>query len=250
MPLTILETLSQVLDPQICTRMIKYYEAAKEYQFKSDYSASITNFGKFLELVARAIYKKITGNDTNESCGRVTRKIANSDFSNKNVRVYVTNAIDAAYAIRNGRDAAHSSITIDTNQYDCVYVSTSSDWILGELLVELCKSNRESISKILNSIVNRRLPLLFEDSEGKKIVLTNSISAGKEALIKLYSANKPLKLEEIMQGSNMKRTNMSVQLGNLTKGKLVSKLLDGSFELTPLGINTTESIIADLRKKR
>lgn len=244
----IIDILAPPLDVKICEKMIDYYERAKEYEFKREYASSITNYGKYLELVAKALYKHITNDNNDYGCGDLTKKIVNSGTPNDNIRLHITRAIDAAYGIRNGRDAAHSTIKMDTNQYDCAYVSSICDWVLGELMVELGNSNRESVSFILDSIITRKIPFLYEDSDGKQILLTNELTAGEEALVKIYVLRKPLKPVEILVGSNKKSDNLRKQLKKMETNKLVSKLKDGSYELTPTGEIEATNIIIKIKE--
>lgn len=247
---SIVDILTPPFDKKVCEKMVDYYEKGKEYEFKKEYDSSITNFGKFLELVAKAVYKYTTGDDMDYPCGTLTIKITNSKTLNDNLRLHIPRAIDAAYGIRNGRDAAHSTIKMDTSAYDCAYVSSVCDWILGELLVELGNSDRSAVLQILESIVSRKVPFLFKDADGKQIILSTSLTAGEEALVKIYSLRKPLSQYEILVGSNQSRDNLRHQLRRMEVKKLVSKLKDKTYELTPTGTIEATKIILRIKERK
>lgn len=247
---SIFNTLTPPLDPVIVEKMLKYYSESKEEQFRRKYASAMNTYGKFLEFCAKAIYL-FSGekDDKRYRCKDYTTRIVNSKIVSESIRLLIPSAIDSAFAIRNKRDVSHPTIKMDTSPFDCIYVSATCDWILGELIVELGQANRDTAHELLKSLNSKRHPFIYEDTDGKLIVLAKHLPAGKEALIKLYISNDPLSATQLNKGSEHTINNLRTQLRNLEIDKKVSKLKDGRYELLPPGSIEAENIIESLIKE-
>lgn len=247
---SILDIVSPPLKRDISEKMLRYYQEAKDLEFVQKYAPAMTSYGKFLEFVAKAVFLYSGGVDNKKFvCKDYSNRIVQSGEKNDVIRLLIPLAIDSAYSIRNKRDVAHPSITMDTSPYDCVYVSATCDWILGELIVELGNIGRDKSREVLNSIMTKRFPFVYENADGKLIILSKELTAGKEALVKLYVSNNPLSAIQIQEGSNHTIQNFRTQLRNLELDKKVSKLNDGRYELLPPGANEAEQIIKSLTEE-
>lgn len=247
---SILDMVSPPLEMDISEKMLRYYQEAKDLEFVQKYAPAMTSYGKFLEFVAKAIFLSSGGVDNKKfGCRDYTNRIPQLEVENDVVRLLIPIAIDSAYSIRNKRDVAHPSITMDTSPYDCFYVSASCDWILGELIVEFNGTKRDKAREVLNSIVMKRFPFVYENADGKLIVLSKDLTAGKEALVKLYVSNSPLTANQLNEGSTHSLQNIRTQLRTLETDKKVSKLNDGRYQLLPPGAREAEKIIKSLTRE-
>lgn len=247
---SLLEYISPPLDREISGKMLQYYQKAKDQEFILQFASSMLYYGKFLELVSRAVFLYTGGQDNGKlGCKDYTNRIVQSNIVNDNIRLLIPWAIDSAFAIRNKRDVAHATVKMDTSAYDCIYVSGTCNWILGELIVELGGIERDKAREVLNSIAMKRFPFVYENADGKLIVLSKDLSAGKEALVKLYVSNSPLNVNQLNEGSNHSLQNTRTQLRTLETDKKVSKLNDGRYQSLPPGARGAENIIKSLTKE-
>lgn len=158
--------LSQFLEEKYSTKMIDYFKDAKKMHNLRQYASAITTFGKFLELTAEALCEYMKLGECDIGCGKVVDKMIKSTNQNKSIKLYIPRAILAAFSIRNGRDAAHGTAELVTSPYDSEYVSSVCDWILGEILVELSNEDRDTIRGVLNSLNEKKNPIVYENSDG------------------------------------------------------------------------------------
>ncbi len=234
--------LSPPLESKVCEKFLDYYLEAKNDQLLERWADAITKYGKFLEFVAKAVYLNATNDKTDYLCSQYTRHIRNQMRLPDSLRLYIPTTIDAVYNLRNNRDAAHASLNIDSNFHDCSYSSAASDWILGELLVEFGSKKRDSVNALLQMISVRRIPLVFRNSEGKLLVISNKNPAWLNALILLYSEKKPLTVTEISAGIHETPENIRTQFAY--RRQMVCKLSDGRYELMPPGAVEVERVLA------
>jgi hypothetical protein len=230
--------------------MLEYYQEAKKLHNSRQYASAITTFGKFLELTAEALCQHMGIGNCESGCGKVTDKMTSSNYPNDSLKLHIPRAIKAAFSIRNGRDAAHGTANMVTSPYDSLYVSAVSDWVLGELLVELGDQDREMIRGMLNSIAEKKSPIFYENSDGDLIILSNEITVGEQGLLKLYFLNRPAKLVELENSvrTRAKLDNLRKQFYNYESDFLVSKLRSGQYEILPGGIARVEKIMEKLQQ--
>ena len=237
----IIGLLSPPLDKNMCLKLIDYYDRAKTDQFLGRWDDAITKYGKFIELSARLIYVQATNDKTEKQCRDYTKLIKNKMNLNDSLRLYVPNAIDATYDIRNNRDAAHSSLEIEANQNDCIYTSAACDWILTELLIAFSKRDRSKVSSLISSIVTRKIPFVFENSEGRKLVPNTSNPAWLNGIILLYNEKQPMSLADISYSIRESKDNIKKQFNR--KKSFVYQREDGKYEILPEGMLEVEKFV-------
>jgi len=239
-----LNSINLPFDFKYTSKMLEYYQDAKKLHSSRQYASAITTYGKFLELTAEALCQHMGLGNCDSGCGKVTDKMISSNYPNDSLKLHIPRAIKAAFSIRNGRDAAHGTTSMITSPYDSLYVSSVSDWVLGELLVELGNQDREMIRGMLNSITEKKSPIFYENSDGELIILSNEITVGEQGLLKLYFLNRPAELNELVNGMRTKSKfdNLRKQFYNYESDFLVSRLRSGQYEILPKGIAKVEAI--------
>jgi hypothetical protein len=240
----LLKQFQNSLDLDLCSKMLDYYSDAKNEQLLNHWDNSITKYGKFLEFVAKAVYQKSSG-DSNERLLRdYTASIRKQMSLPKAIRLYLPNAMEACYDIRNHRDAAHATLSVDPNMLDCTYVSAICDWVLGELLIQFGGSDRNSISTFLYSLTFRRLPFFYTASDGTPLLLIENAPAGLETLSLLNIKKRQMTLDEICRCiPHHSRNNIRTQLNKCKIKKQVFQTASATYEILPPGILAVEEFL-------
>lgn len=234
------------LEPKLSSKMLDYYAEAKNEQMLSHWDTAITKYGKFLEFVAKGLYQKSTGDSNDRLLRDYTSSIRKQTSLPKAIRLYLTNAIEACYDIRNNRDAAHATLSVDPNLLDCAYVSATCDWILSELLIQYGDSDRASISEFLLSLTRRQMPFLYKTLDGTALLLIEDIPAGLESLSLLYLKKTPMNLDELCKSiPHHTRDNIRIQLNSARRRKQVFLAANGQYEILPPGVGAVEAFLKE-----
>ena len=88
--------------------------------------------------------------------------------------------------MRNKRGIGHVGGDIDANSIDTMAISRNADWIICELIRVYHKLPIEEAQDLIDSILVRSLPIVWEVA-GKKRVLKDGLTAKQKALVLLYS---------------------------------------------------------------
>lgn len=235
--------LTPPLENRFTVKMMEYYQEAKKLHYVKQYASAITTFGKFLEVAAEALCNYMNLGDCDASCGKVVEKMIKSQYSNRSLKLYIPRAIQAAFSIRNGRDAAHGTTNMVTSSYDSEYVASVCDWVLGELVVELSSRDRESVRGLLDTITEKKTPIIYENSDGDLVILQYNLPVKHEIIIILYFRNMPLPISGIVAGCKKPPTTIRSALKRMEGERYITRLRSGAYELLPPGILKAEEII-------
>jgi hypothetical protein len=174
-------------------RLIESYLSIKEAFAEGQYDACGLRAGKFCEVVLRLLQEKLTGTHTRfgeklpnftDECRRL-EKLPRS-AGNESLRVIIPRALDYVYTLRNKRDIGHVGGDVDANETDAAACTRSIDWCVAELIRIYHNLSLEEAQELIDSIVARQLPLVWEVG-GVKRVLKPGLSLKDQTLCLLYS---------------------------------------------------------------
>jgi hypothetical protein len=94
----------------------------------------------------------------------------------------------ALYEIRNNRNVGHVGGDVDPNHMDAVCVLQMSKWIVAELVRVLHNVDTDTATDIVDTLVERETPLIWE-VRGRKRVLDTGLKMKPKTLLLLYASN-------------------------------------------------------------
>lgn len=209
------------------------------------------NGGKFCEIVysilechinSRFLAGPLKPSNMVDAC----KKLENASNFPRSIRIQIPRMLVALYEIRNNRNVGHVGADVNPNYMDSTLVIQSVKWILAELIRVFHNVSIDEATKIVNSITDRSLPLIWKTESFTKI-LSNTLNARDKMFVLLYSENKPLSLKNIcytLEYSNITQFKTKV-ITPAHKEILVhydSKL--NTVQLTPIGQRYVEQNIA------
>jgi len=171
----------------------KHYKKIKENFLEGRYEPSELNGAKFSEVVLRILQWHTSPNQTYTPLGakiknfdQATRNFENKTNLSDSIRFHIPRILNVLYTIRNKRAVGHVGEDVDPNHMDALFVVTASDWILAELVRIFHNISISDAQKIIEGIIVRKIPLVW-DIEGKKRVLEKNMSYKDKVLVLLYS---------------------------------------------------------------
>lgn len=159
-------------------------------------------------------------------------------------RIHIPRALRTIYDFRSKRDVAHLGNGVSPNFADSSLVLAIAAWVLAELVRLTHKCPAAEAQIIVDSLVERRIPLVWQ--QGKTIrVLDTGLGSREKTLVVLYHADpRVLKDDELLEAveySNGSKYRREI-LGGLHDEALID-YRNGRIVLLPPGRRMVENIL-------
>ena len=248
-----LQELFPTVPKRLTTSLIKHYKKIKENFLENRYDPSEINGAKFSEVVIRILQWHTSQTNSYTPLGtkinnfdQATRQFENKTIYPDAIRFHIPKLLNVIYTIRNKRGVGHVGGDIDPNHMDSLFIVNATDWIMAELIRIFHTVTVSEASAMIESIITRRIPLVWE-VEGRKRILQQNLSYKDKVLILLYSEypNPTIdnSLFEWSEHSNISNFRRDVLKG-LHKEKLIEyDLRTKKVYLSPTGLHKVEEKI-------
>ncbi len=160
----------------------------------------------------------------------------------RSIRIQIPRMLIALYEIRNNRNVGHIGGDVDPNHMDAVCILQMAKWIMAELVRVLHDVDTEKATVMVESLVERETPLIW-DVSGKKRVLSTALSMRDKTLLLLHATDGQVPESALV--SSLEHSNASVYrrdiLHKLHRARLIE--YDASArtaEISPIGIADVE----------
>ncbi len=250
-----IQTLLSSIPKVLSKALDKHYKKIKENFLEGKYEPSELNGAKFSEVVIRILQWHCSTNNIYTPLGTRIRNFsqATKNFENKSnfpdsIRFHIPRTLNVLYIIRNKRGVGHVAGDVDPNHMDALFIVSACDWIMAELVRIFHNISISEAQDIIESIITRKIPLVW-DIEGRKRVLQKNMSYRDKVLVFLYSEYpNPIKVRSLFDwtehthSSNFRRD----VLESLHKDKLVEYDKNkNKVHLSPIGRKKVEEEIID-----
>jgi hypothetical protein len=248
------------LPTKLREKLIKTYQELKSSFVRGEFESSGLRAGKFCEVALRVLQNDLTGTfiplgnkvpNYKSECERLEQ--LDSSTGPESLRILMPRALNFLYTLRNKRGIGHVGGDIDANEIDAATCVRLADWCLSELIRVLHHLSIEEAQSLLDSIAERRLPLVWEIF-GKKRVLQTKIGYKAQVLLLLYSQpGNGVPLEDLLEWTENPRKDNFVRtvISPLHKQRLVLYDRETDFVvISPTGSKKVEdemlpSLLAD-----
>ncbi len=210
--------LKQTIPVELVDELFNKYDLLKNkflsgYFDRTNFEPSELNGGKFSEIVLRILQYLTTNPHTYTPLDVEVRfndqTMAQFEHAapavTASIRIHIPRIIRSMHDVRNRRGVAHVSSQISPNLMDSILVTSNADWILAELIRLYADQSPEDAQRIIDSIVEKKIPLLWE-LDGLPVILDAKMEKQNSILVFLYRKGD--------EGANIKEIN------NLLTGKL------------------------------
>ncbi|MCU7493307.1 MAG: hypothetical protein HF300_15915 [Ignavibacteria bacterium] len=183
--------------------LIESYNEIQKNFIEQRWEPSELNGGKLCEIIYTIIKGYIGGtyppapskpNNMVDAC----RALENTPNITRSLRIQIPRMIIALYEIRNNRGVGHVSGDVNPNHMDAVAVLYMSKWLMSELVRVFHNADMVTASEIVDSLVERKSPIVWE-VDGKRRILKNGLTFKDKTLVLLHSANRHLQESELIE---------------------------------------------------
>jgi hypothetical protein len=91
----------------------------------------------------------------------------------RSIRIQIPRMLVALYEIRNQRNVGHVGGDVDPNAMDALCVLQIAKWIMAELVRVLHNVDTETATVLVDTLIERETPLIWEVSGKKRVLATN-----------------------------------------------------------------------------
>lgn len=199
-------------------KLISTYEELKSSFVRGQFESSGLRAGKFCELVLRVLQNNLTGTfiplgnkipNYKSECERLEQ--CPSTSGPESLRILMPRALNFLYTLRNKRGIGHVGGDIDANEIDAATCVRLADWCFCELIRVFHHLPIEEAQSLVDSIAERRLPLVW-DILGKKRILKTNIGYKSQVLLLLYSQpSNGVPLEDLLEWTENPRKDNFVR---------------------------------------
>jgi len=233
---TIAENLSGAIDGEVVDEILKSYVKLSTEFRKGDLDTCLSQAGKFVEHVLRAIEYLRKGKAPTEirNAAQTVREIENDASLSESLRLLVPKvAYGMVYQIRNKRGAVHVK-EIDARHIDAALCVQAASWIIAELLRLYHVDNESAIAQAMGTLVRAQIPLV--EVFGDEVAVTSKVPSEIELLL-LISKSEPDGLDRRALGVSSKLSAPAVTrtIQGLEKSRFVHKTRAGHFRMTGPG---------------
>jgi hypothetical protein len=160
----------------------------------------------------------------------------------RSIRIQIPRMLVALYEIRNNRNVGHIGGDVDPNHMDAVYVLQMAKWIMAELVRVLHDVDTEKATVMVESLVERETPLIW-DVSGKKRVLSTALSMRDKTLLLLHATDGQVPESALV--SWLEHSNASVYRRDILRKLHRARLIEydasaRTAEISPIGIADVE----------
>ncbi len=209
--------------------------------------------GRFCEIVytiiggfASSTYPSVPEKPANfvSAC----RNLENNTSVPRSFQILIPRILPALYEIRNNRNVGHVGGDVDPNHMDATAVVSMSSWIMGELVRVFHKVSVQEAQEIVDSLVERRIPLVWNIA-GLKRVLDPNLSLKYQILLLISSSPTPVLIDDLFSWCDYNnRPYFTKTLRQLHKKRLLELSIDlNTVQILPPGSAYISQMIASRR---
>ncbi|HDD44126.1 MAG: hypothetical protein DRO88_12255 [Promethearchaeia archaeon] len=244
----IIEILGNQIPKDLLNKLNRIYNKLKRNFWLGKDEECIEKAGKFVEIVTR-ILEYITINsftpfEDELKVSETLRKFENlpkQDFP-ESIRIMIPRVLYSLYTFRSKRGGAHIK-NIDPTHMDAIYITSACDWIIAELIRLYHTQDDREIQNIIESIVEKKVPLLEEFDNDIKILDPTLPVSGKVLAILYKRYPNFVSKKDIDKWVPTKlSSHISTTLRNLDDRGLIYRK-DNNIKLTIKGVKYVEEKI-------
>lgn len=232
------------------TPLLKEYNSILQNFTEQRWTPAELSGGKFCEIAytvlegfAKNSYAAAPAKPRNfvDAC----KKLESNAAVPRSFQILIPRLLPPLYEIRNNRNVGHVGGDVDPNFMDSSTVLSIAGWVMAELVRVLHSVSVEEAQAMVNSLSERRVPLIWE-SRGVKRVLNSSLSLRDQILALLASCPGRVEIAQLREGTEAKNpARFKKTLRALHNARMVEVSENAaSAELLPPGSLIASKIVA------
>jgi hypothetical protein len=155
-------------------------------------------------------------------------------------RVTIPRVLVGLYDVRNNRGVAHVGGDVSANHMDASYVMHAARWVMAELVRMFHDTDVSTATKIVDALVDRSLPVVWQVA-GVRRILDTSLSLTDKTLLLLYTESAGAKDTDLARDLEQDRIgNYRRVLQRLHANRLIEYSGSGVAVISPKGEKDVE----------
>jgi len=190
------QSLEKAFPPDLVEELLRCYEKLQQDYFLADYRPLCIEAARFAEIAIRMLQHAATGNHIllQSQIQNFTAEVVKlgqlpSSVANDSIRLLMPRVLQVVYDVRNKRNVGHTGGEVDENFADATLALNCCNWVLAELTRIYHTGNIEQAQKIVDSIVEIKLPVI-QDFDGFLKVLDPDLPLPSKVLVLLHHKGK------------------------------------------------------------
>lgn len=239
------ELITSGIDKTTVDKLIEEYRIVKREHLLGDHEKVILHSAKVADLILALIKNNVSGKAVDVNAIRFDklreeiRKYPKASAEDVILTLAIPRVAESVYTIRNKKNVAHVK-TVDPDFLDSSYCVSACDWMLSELVLLFSKTDPESASELINSILVKRVPTIEKFEDESIVILRKDLSVAQEIMLTLYHYYpKRLKNTDINKSVRSSLPYINRLLANLEAQRRIHQTEVG-YKLTKLGIEVVE----------
>lgn len=240
-------------------RLIATYSALKRRHLEARHDNSHDSAGlsasKFCETLLRYLQEELTGSsipfgvhipNLPDECRKLITLPATAGI--ESFRIILPRAISFLYTLRGKRGIGHVAGDVDANHIDLEVIVRTCDWIMCELIRAKHGLSLEEADEIIESVLTKSLPHVWEVA-GRKRILRNDLDYQQKTLLLAYSESQTaVPAEDLFTWTE--HSNFGVYKKTVLRTLHTKRLIEYDREtdmvfLSPLGVREVEDKLID-----
>lgn len=171
--------LQSRLPSELVDVLLSSYEEIKQNFYLGKHEPSELNGGKFVEACFRILQYETNGGRYT-AIGTSIRNVIGklrafeqipSANARESFRIHLPRTLLAMYNVRNKRGVGHLGGDVNPNRADASLLVACADWAMAELFRIYYQCSLEEAQTIVDALVQRRLSLVYELEDTKRVLL-------------------------------------------------------------------------------
>ena len=198
------DELSKHLDPALTKELFTEFYETKTAYWLGDIKKTIIHSGQFAEACIAILLKlskpsqiidlnKIEFEIFFNKLMQLPKKTANEEL----LFLVIPQVIKSVYTVRSKKRIAHLKIN-NAEQVDSEMIVTSCNWVMCQFISLYCDFASEEVERLVNSIIERKVPTIEKFEDGEIMVLKKDLSFKEKLLLVLYQFPRRMKTKEII----------------------------------------------------
>lgn len=192
--------------------LAEYDKITRNYR-ESRWEASELDGGRFCEIVYSILRGRVDGQYPAQTTKPSRFPDACDDLAQtpkasqpQSVRVTIPRVLVGLYEIRNNRGVGHVGAEVDANHMDSTYVLHAVQWVMAELVRLYHSTDIATATAVVDALVNRTLPFLWQVGDVTRILQTG-MKLADQTLLLLYGD--PNSLSDQVLATNLEQPRLA-----------------------------------------
>jgi hypothetical protein len=240
-----------VLPAGLSTALISEYNSIVRNFSEERWTPAELSGGKFCEIVYTILDGHTKGSypaspEKPKNFVDACRKLETATNVPRSFQILIPRLLPPLYEIRNNRNVGHVGGDVNPSFMDATAVLSMASWIMAELVRVLHSVATHEAQTLVNSLVDRHIPLVWESAGGVKRVLNPALSLRDQTLILIASSAGKVRVADLITWTEVKNlTYFRKLLKTLHASRLAELDKNGvEVELLPSGSKEASRIVA------